>query len=60
MSIPTYIVSFAYEGAIIDAHTHPMLDPDESIVAAPHPPEAYLSLVNGSGHPRGRHHDRLA
>jgi predicted TIM-barrel fold metal-dependent hydrolase len=45
---PTYIVSFVYEGAIIDAHTHPMLDPDESIVDAPHPPEAYLSLVNGS------------
>jgi uncharacterized protein len=45
---PTYIVSSVYEGAIIDAHTHPMLDPDESIVAAPHPPEAYLSLVNGS------------
>jgi hypothetical protein len=37
-----------YEGAIIDAHTHPMLDPDESIVAAPHPPESYRSLVNGS------------
>jgi uncharacterized protein len=37
-----------YEGAIIDAHTHPMLHPDESIVAAPHPPESYRSLVNGS------------
>jgi uncharacterized protein len=37
-----------YEGAVIDAHTHPMLDPDESIVADPHPPESYLSLVNGS------------
>jgi uncharacterized protein len=45
---PTYIVSCVYEGAIIDAHTHPMLDPDESIVAAPHPPEAYRCLVNGS------------
>jgi uncharacterized protein len=37
-----------YDGAIIDAHTHPMLDPDESIVGAPHPPENYRSLVNGS------------
>jgi uncharacterized protein len=37
-----------YEGAVIDAHTHPMLDPDESIVAAPHPPESYRSLVCGS------------
>jgi predicted TIM-barrel fold metal-dependent hydrolase len=45
---PTYIVSSVYDGAIIDAHTHPMLDPDESIVAAPHPPENYRSLVNGS------------
>lgn len=43
-----YIVSSVYDGAIIDAHTHPMLDPDESIVAAPHPPERYLSLVKGS------------
>jgi predicted TIM-barrel fold metal-dependent hydrolase len=25
-----------------------MLDPDEPIVADPHPPESYLSLVNGS------------
>jgi uncharacterized protein len=45
---PAYIVSSVYEGAIIDAHTHPMLDPDESIVAAPHPPETYRSLVNGT------------
>ena len=45
---PTYIVSSVYDGPIIDAHTHPMLDPDESIVAAPHPPENYRSLVNGS------------
>jgi uncharacterized protein len=45
---PTYIVSSVYEGAIIDAHTHPMLDPDESIVDAPHPPENYRSLVNGT------------
>jgi uncharacterized protein len=37
-----------YEGAIIDAHTHPMLDPDESIVDAPHPPENYRSLVKGT------------
>ena len=34
------MVSFVYKGAIIDAHTHPMLDPDESIVDAPHPPES--------------------
>jgi hypothetical protein len=45
---PTYIVSSVYDGAIIDAHTHPMLDPDESIVDVPHPPENYRSLVNGS------------
>jgi uncharacterized protein len=37
-----------YHGAIIDAHTHPMLDPESQIVAAPHPPEAYLALVDGS------------
>jgi predicted TIM-barrel fold metal-dependent hydrolase len=42
------MVSSVYDGAIIDGHTHPMLDPGESIVAAPHPPEAYRSLVNGS------------
>jgi uncharacterized protein len=37
-----------YQGAIIDAHTHPMLDPESQIVAVPHPPEAYLRLVDGS------------
>jgi predicted TIM-barrel fold metal-dependent hydrolase len=37
-----------YHGAIIDAHTHPMLDPESQIVAVPHPPEAYLRLVDGS------------
>lgn len=37
-----------YHGAIIDAHTHPMLDPESQIVAVPHPPEAYLALVDGS------------
>jgi predicted TIM-barrel fold metal-dependent hydrolase len=42
------VVPFVYEGPIIDAHTHPMLDPDEPIVAAPHPPERYRSLVSGS------------
>jgi predicted TIM-barrel fold metal-dependent hydrolase len=42
------MVSFVYEGAIIDAHTHPMLDEAESIVAVPHPAEDYRSLVNGS------------
>jgi predicted TIM-barrel fold metal-dependent hydrolase len=42
------MVPFVYEGPIIDAHTHPMLDPNEPIVAVPHPPEKYLSLVGGS------------
>jgi predicted TIM-barrel fold metal-dependent hydrolase len=37
-----------YDGPIIDAHTHPMLDPESQIVAAPHPPEAYRALVDGS------------
>jgi predicted TIM-barrel fold metal-dependent hydrolase len=37
-----------YLGPIIDAHTHPMLDPDGQIVADPHPPEAYRALVEGS------------
>jgi predicted TIM-barrel fold metal-dependent hydrolase len=42
------MVTFVYEGPIIDAHTHPMLDPDEPIVDTPHPPEEYLALVGGS------------
>jgi predicted TIM-barrel fold metal-dependent hydrolase len=37
-----------YHGPIIDAHTHPMLDPESQIAAVPHPPEAYLALVDGS------------
>ena len=37
-----------YDGPIIDAHTHPMLDPESQIVAVPHPPEAYRALVDGS------------
>jgi predicted TIM-barrel fold metal-dependent hydrolase len=37
-----------YKGPIIDAHTHPMLDPNEPIVDTPHPPEKYLALVSGS------------
>ncbi len=37
-----------YDGAIIDAHTHPMLDKESQIVAEPHPPEAYRALVTGS------------
>ena len=37
-----------YDGHIIDAHTHPMLDPESQIVARPHPPEAYRALVDGS------------
>jgi predicted TIM-barrel fold metal-dependent hydrolase len=42
------MVTFVYEGPIIDAHTHPMLDPNEPIVDTPHPPEKYLALVGGS------------
>lgn len=42
------MVTFVYEGPIIDAHTHPMLDPGEPIVGTPHPPEKYLALVSGS------------
>ena len=42
------MVPFVYEGPIIDAHTHPMLDVNEPIAAVPHPPEDYLSLVSGS------------
>jgi predicted TIM-barrel fold metal-dependent hydrolase len=37
-----------YNGPIIDAHTHVMLDPQAQIVAAPHPPESYRALVDGS------------
>jgi uncharacterized protein len=37
-----------YIGPIIDAHTHPMLDPEGRIVHSPHPPEAYQDLVRGS------------
>ena len=37
-----------YDGPIIDAHTHPMLDPESQIVTDPHPPEAYRALVRGS------------
>jgi hypothetical protein len=37
-----------YYGPVIDAHTHPMLDPESQIVAVPHPPEAYRALVDGS------------
>jgi hypothetical protein len=37
-----------YHGPVIDAHTHPMLDPESQIVAEPHPPEAYRALVDGS------------
>jgi uncharacterized protein len=35
-----------YEGPIIDAHMHPMLGLDDQIVATPHSPEAYRSLVS--------------
>jgi uncharacterized protein len=37
-----------YDGPIIDAHTHPMLDSESQIVAVPHPPDAYRALVDGS------------
>ena len=37
-----------YDGPIIDAHTHPMLDKESQIVSEPHPPEAYRALVDGS------------
>jgi predicted TIM-barrel fold metal-dependent hydrolase len=37
-----------YLGPIVDAHTHPMLDPEGQIVGEPHPPEAYRALVEGS------------
>ena len=37
-----------YDGPIIDAHTHPMLDPEGQIVSVPHPPETYLDLIRGS------------
>jgi uncharacterized protein len=37
-----------YDGAIIDAHTHPMLDKETQIVSEPHPPEAYRALVRDS------------
>jgi uncharacterized protein len=37
-----------YDGPIIDAHTHPMLDKESQIVSEPHPPEAYRALVRGS------------
>jgi hypothetical protein len=37
-----------YDGLIIDAHTHPMLDQESQIVAVPHPPEAYRALVKDS------------
>ena len=37
-----------YHGPFIDAHTHPMLDPESQIVSVPHPPEAYRELVRGA------------
>jgi predicted TIM-barrel fold metal-dependent hydrolase len=37
-----------YLGPVIDAHTHPMLNPESQIVADPHPPDAYRALVEGS------------
>jgi len=37
-----------YHGPVIDAHTHPMLDPESQIVAVPHPPKAYRALTENS------------
>jgi hypothetical protein len=37
-----------YDGPIIDAHTHPMLDATDQVGSQPHPPEAYRALVRGS------------
>jgi hypothetical protein len=37
-----------YDGPIIDAHTHPMLDDGDQMGSEPHPPEAYRKLVSGS------------
>ena len=39
---------YVYSGPVIDAHTHPMLDPEAQIVSEPHPPEAYRALVRDS------------
>lgn len=39
---------YVYSGPVIDAHTHPMLDPQGQIVSEPHPPEAYRALVRDS------------
>jgi uncharacterized protein len=38
-----------YDGPIIDAHTHPMLDARDQVGAEPHPPEAYRERVTESG-----------
>lgn len=35
-----------YQGPIIDAHTHPMLEPEEQTGDRPHPPQAYRELVS--------------
>jgi predicted TIM-barrel fold metal-dependent hydrolase len=40
------MVGYVYDGPVIDAHTHPMLGLNDQIVATPHPPEAYRSLVS--------------
>jgi len=34
-----------YDGPIIDAHTHPMLDGQDRMVAEAHPPDAYRAGV---------------
>jgi len=37
------------EFPIIDAHTHPMVDQRQQVVADPHPPEAYRAAADGLG-----------
>ncbi len=37
------------DDAVIDTHTHPMLDPRQQVLAEPHPPEDYLRRAAGTG-----------
>jgi predicted TIM-barrel fold metal-dependent hydrolase len=34
---------------VIDAHTHPMVDGRQQVLAEPHPAEAYLARIDGTG-----------
>lgn len=38
-----------YDGPIIDAHTHPMIDDGDQMVSEAHPPAAYRKLASESG-----------